>query len=139
VAAFIVTGLLPKPVEVETGRVARGGSPVSVLEEGKTRIRQPLCRSPAVAGYMRRVPVRAGDADRGGANAARGHPGLAVELSGSPRQGAGRSGGPLRRSLTDAAQRAGGKVPTAELDLARKELVRAEQLKRKGADRPQGI
>jgi len=131
-AAFIVTGLLPKPVEVETGRVTSGPLTVSVLEEGKTRIRNRYVVSPPVAGYMRRVPVRAGDRIVAGQTLL-----AAIQASPSgfldPRakaqaEAAVHSAEASRMQRSELVQSS-----TAELDLARKELVRAEQLKRKGA------
>lgn len=59
---LIVAGLWPKPVPVETASVKRGPLIVSVFEEGKTRIRHRYVVSPPVAGYLRRVPLRAGAA-----------------------------------------------------------------------------
>jgi len=41
--------------------VARGGLTVSVLEEGKTRIRNRYVISPPLAGLLQRTPLRAGD------------------------------------------------------------------------------
>ena len=41
--------------------VTRGPLTVTVLEEGKTRIRHRYIISPPVAGYLNRVPLRAGD------------------------------------------------------------------------------
>jgi len=131
-AAFIVTGLLPKPVEVETGHVTRGPLTVSVLEEGKTRIRNRYVVSPPVAGYMRRVPVRAGDRIVAGQT-------LLAVIQASPSSFLD----PRARAQAEAAVHSAEasrmqrselvQSSTAELDLARKELVRAEQLKRKGA------
>ncbi|MEI6034107.1 MAG: HlyD family efflux transporter periplasmic adaptor subunit [Verrucomicrobiae bacterium] len=131
-AAFIATGLLPKPVEVEMGTVARGPLTVSVLEEGKTRIRNRYVVSPPVAGYLRRVPVRAGDPIVAGET-------LLAVIQASP------SGflDPRARAQAEAAVRSAEasrlqrneqvQSASAELDLARKELVRSEQLRKKGA------
>lgn len=59
--AFVAYGLKPKPVPVETAVVARGPLTVSVLEEGKTRVRQRYVVTAPVAGNMQRVLLRAGD------------------------------------------------------------------------------
>src|SRR5262245_48159806 len=56
----IVLGLRPKPVTVESGTVVTGPFPMSVIEEGKTRIRHRYVVSPPVAGFLRRIPLRAG-------------------------------------------------------------------------------
>lgn len=59
--AGVVAGLMPQPVPVETSAVSRGPLTVSVFEEGKTRIRHRYTVSPPVAGFLERVPLRAGD------------------------------------------------------------------------------
>ena len=130
--AFLVAGLLPKPVQVEMGLVARGPLTVSVIEEGKTRIRNRYVVSPPVAGYLRRVPVRAGDPVVAGET-------LLAVIQSSPSSFLD----PRARAQAEAAVRSAEAVlqqrneqaqsATAELDLARKELVRAEQLRKKGA------
>ncbi len=130
--AFIVTGLLPKPVEVEMESVTRGPLTVSVLEEGKTRIRNRYVVSPPVAGYLRRVPVRAGDPITAGKT-------LLAVIEASPSSFLD----PRAKAQAEAAVRSAEAVlqqrnelvqsATAELDLARKELVRADQLRKKGA------
>lgn len=60
VLGAIVLGLLPKPIEVETAWVSRGPLTVSVLEEGKTRIRNRYVISAPITGLLNRVPLRAG-------------------------------------------------------------------------------
>jgi len=131
-AGFIVTGLMPKPVEVEMEAVTRGPLTVSVLEEGKTRIRDRYVVSPPVAGYLKRVPVRAGDPVVAGET-------LIAVIQASPSgfldprtkaqaESAVRSAEATLQQRNEQLQSA-----TAELDLARKELVRAEQLRKKGA------
>jgi len=131
-AAFIATGLLPKPVEVETCLVTRGPLTVSVLEEGKTRIRNRYVVSPQVAGYLRRVPVRAGDRIVAGET-------LLSVIQASPSSFLD----PRAKAQAEAAVRSAEAAlsqrneqvqsASAELDLARKELVRAGQLRNKGA------
>ena len=58
--AAVAYGLKPKPLVVETAEVKRGPLIVSVIEEGKTRIRHRHIISPPIAGYLRRVELRAG-------------------------------------------------------------------------------
>lgn len=60
--ALIAWGLWPKPVIIETGVVARGPLTVRISEEGKTRIRNRYLVAAPVAGTMRRVPLKPGDA-----------------------------------------------------------------------------
>jgi len=119
-------------VEVEMDSVARGPLTVSVLEDGKTRIRNRYVVSPSVAGYLRRVPVRAGDPIVAGET-------LLAVIQASPSSFLD----PRARAQAEAAVRSAeaalqqrneqAQSATAELDLARKELVRAEQLRTKGA------
>ena len=56
----IVFSLRPKPVVVETATIGTGPLTVSILEEGKTRIRHRFVISPPVAGLLNRIPHRAG-------------------------------------------------------------------------------
>ncbi len=58
---LVVMGLLPQPVLVTTAHVTTGPLIVSVLEEGKTRIRSRYVITPHVSGFLNRVPLRAGD------------------------------------------------------------------------------
>jgi HlyD family secretion protein len=58
--AAIVAGLLPKPTEVEVATVVTKPLTVSVLEEGKTRIRHRYVITPPVAGFLNRVLLRPG-------------------------------------------------------------------------------
>lgn len=129
---LVVTGLMPKPVEVEVARIARGPLTVTVLEEGKTRIRHRYVVSPPVSGYLRRVPVRAGDKI------------VAQETLLATVQAASSSFlDPRAQAQAEAAvqsseaarQQRNEQVRTAEseLELARKDLQRSEKLKEKGA------
>ncbi len=59
-AGLIVAGLWPKPPIVETARVTTGPLRVTVNEEGKTRIQQRYVVAAPVAGYLRRIPWKAG-------------------------------------------------------------------------------
>ncbi len=61
VLALIVAGLWPKPIKVETGVVAREALTVSVLEEGKTRVRNRYIVAVPVVGLMKRVTLKPGD------------------------------------------------------------------------------
>jgi len=58
--AFIVAGLWPKPVPVETAPATVGQLRATVNEEGKTRIRQRYTVCAPVAGQLRRIPFKAG-------------------------------------------------------------------------------
>ena len=131
-AFFIVTGLLPKPVEVEKASVVRGPLTVSVLEEGKTRIRDRYVVSPPLAGYLRRVPVRAGDpvvAEKTVLAVIQASPSSFLDPRAKAQsEAAVRSAEATRSQRTEQVDSA-----LAELELARKELLRSEQLRKKGA------
>ncbi len=62
ILAAAAWGLWPKPVVIEIGEVVRGPLTVHVSEEGKTRVRNRYVVSSPVAGVMRRVNLKAGDA-----------------------------------------------------------------------------
>jgi HlyD family secretion protein len=131
-AAFIVFGLLPKPLPVDLGVVTTGPLTVSVLEEGKTRIRNRYVVSPPIAGYLRRVPVRAGDALVAGET-------VVAIIQAAPSAFLD----PRARAQAEAAVRSAEAArmqrqeqresAEAELELARKDLTRAETLRTKGA------
>jgi HlyD family secretion protein len=57
----VAYGLKAKPIPVETAAVTRGPLTVSVLEEGKTRIRNRYVVAAPVSGSMRRVTLKTGD------------------------------------------------------------------------------
>lgn len=58
--AALVAGLMPRALEVEVETAKIGPLTVTVLEEGKTRIRHRYIISPPVAGYLNRVSLRPG-------------------------------------------------------------------------------
>lgn len=59
--ALLAYAMRPKPIAVEVATVGRGALTVSVLEEGKTRIRNRYVVSPPLTGLLQRTPLRAGD------------------------------------------------------------------------------
>jgi HlyD family secretion protein len=61
VAAAVVAGLRPQPQAVDLTTLAPGPLTVSVLEEGKTRIRHRHVVAAPVAGVLERIDLRAGD------------------------------------------------------------------------------
>jgi HlyD family secretion protein len=131
-AAFIVFGLLPKPVPVDLGKVSAGPLTVTVLEEGKTRIRNRYVVSPPIAGFLRRVPVRAGDAVVAGETVVaviQAAPSAFLEpRARAQAEAAVRSAEAARMQRQEQSESA-----AAELALARKELARAQTLRTKGA------
>ncbi len=129
---FIVWGLLPKPITVDESVVTRGPLKVSVLEEGQTRIRNRYVVSPPVAGFLQRVPVRAGDPIVAGETV------LATIISApsaflDPRARA--QAAAAIDSAEAARQQRNEQVESAnaELALAKRELERTDRLRRKGA------
>ena len=128
----IVNALRPKPIAVEVGAITRGPLTVTVLEEGKTRIRHRYLITPPVAGYLNRVPLRAGDRIEAGRTVlATVQPQPASFLD--PRA---RAEAEARVKAAEAARMQREtqiERARAALDLAQKELVRARDLKKSGA------
>ena len=128
----IIAGLRPRPLVVETGTVTTGPLDVTVLEEGKTRIRHRYVISPAVGGYLNRVPLRAGDRIEAGQT-------VLATLQAQPSSfldPRARAGAEARLKATGAMKmRAESELEriTATLALAQKEKVRAANLKTTGA------
>jgi HlyD family secretion protein len=129
---LLVNGLRPRPVEVETGMVTTGPLTVTVLEEGKTRIRHRHVVSLPVSGFLRRVELRAG------ASVKKGETVLAVIEAESPSllnpralaqaEARVKSAEATRDQREAAMERA-----RATLALAKKDWERADQLRRTGA------
>jgi len=65
-AGAVVAGLRPQPLAVELAPVTIAPLTVSVLEEGKTRIRHRYVVAAPVAGHLGRIPLRAGDQMKAG-------------------------------------------------------------------------
>lgn len=129
---LILSGFLPKPIPVEMGVVSRGPLIVTVMEEGKTRIRHRYMVSPPVAGYLERVPLRAA------APIVANETVVATLKANSasfldPRAKA-QAEAALKSSDAAVSQRQ-AQLETArtELELAIKELARADKLKTSGA------
>ena len=131
-AVAIVAGMWPKPVRVDTAAITRGPLTLSVFEEGKTRIRHRYVISSPIAGFLNRVEFRPGARIQ-----ARKTVLAAVEaqLSGfldaralaetEARVKAAEATKMQRSSEVDRAM--------AALDLANKELGRADALRKTGA------
>lgn len=129
VLAAIVIGFLPQAIRVETAPVQRGALVVSVLEEGKTRIRHRHTISPPVAGFLNRVELRAGAPIRAGQTVL-----ATIEPAQSPLLD------PRARAEAEARVRGAEAIKQSReaereraataLDLARKELARAESLRK---------
>jgi HlyD family secretion protein len=132
VAAVIVWGLVPRPTPVDVGAVTRGPLKVTVLEEGKTRIRHRYVISSPVPAYLERVPLRAGDPIvEGETVVATLAPAPASFLDPRARAQAVAA----EQSANAAIEQHSAQVESvrAQLDLAEKELKRNAQLRRTGA------
>jgi HlyD family secretion protein len=128
----IVSALRPSATPVEVATITTGPLTVSVLEEGKTRIRHRFLISPPVAGLLERVELRAGAPIKAGETVlATIQPQPSSFLD--PRSQAEAE---ARLKGADAARRqreAQVERAKSALTLAEKELVRAKDLKSSGA------
>jgi HlyD family secretion protein len=128
----IIAGLWPKPTRVETGTVTRGPLVVSVFEEGKTRIRHRYTISPPVGGFLNRVELRAGAPIRAGETVL-----ATIEPASAPFLDVrARAEAEARVSAAETirqGRQAELERARAALDLARRELARAEPLHQSGA------
>lgn len=129
---MIISAMAPKPVEVEIAQVTTGPLTVTVLEEGKTRIRHRYMILPPVAGLLNRVDLRAGAKIEAGKTVLAT---LAPEPSSflNPRAQAEaearvKSAESSRMQRETQVERA-----RAALSLAEKEMARAQELKKSGA------
>ena len=66
IVAIITYGLWPKPIEVEVGAVSMSPLAVSILEEGKTRVRHRYEVAAPTTGTLERVALRPGDPVKAG-------------------------------------------------------------------------
>ena len=128
----IVAGLRPRPIEVETASVTTGPLEVTVLEEGKTRIRHRYVISPPISGYLNRIALRAGDRIVAGQT-------VLATIQAQPSaflDPRARAEAEARANAAAATkQRAESELERlqASLALAQKEKARAADLKTKGA------
>ena len=128
----IVAGIWPKPVRVETAAITRGPLTVSVFEEGKTRIRHRYVISSPVAGFLNRVEFRPGVRIQSGKTVLAT---IEAQLSGflDARALAEAEAHVKAAEATKMQRNAELDRATAALDLANKELGRAEALRKTGA------
>jgi HlyD family secretion protein len=66
IIALLAFGLWPKPIEVEIGEVAVAPLAVSILEEGKTRVRHRYEVAAPTSGTLERIAWRPGDVVKAG-------------------------------------------------------------------------
>jgi HlyD family secretion protein len=128
----LFNALRPQPIAVEIGTVKHGPLTVTVLEEGKTRIRHRYTISPPVAGYLNRIPLRAGARIEAGKTVlATIQPQPASFLD--PRARAEAEARVKAAEATKMQRETQIERATAALDLANKELERAKELRKSGA------
>jgi HlyD family secretion protein len=132
ILAAVATGLRPKPITVETALVGRGPLVVTVFEEGKTRIRHRYVISPPVAGFLNRVELRAGAPIKAGETVLAT---MKAESSGflDPRTRAEAEARAKAAETTRMQRQAELDRANASLELAKKEFVRADALRKTGA------
>jgi HlyD family secretion protein len=129
---FIINGLRPKPTEVEVAKVSTGPLVVTVLEEGKTRIRHRYVVSAPVFGNLRRVELRAGAAIEAGKTVLAT---MVAETSAllNPRALAEAEARVKAAEATRDQREAGLERARAALSLAKKDWERKNALQRTGA------
>ena len=137
VAAAIVWGFLPRPVEVEAVPATPGRLEVSVEEEGRTRVKERYLISAPVAGYARRIGLKVGDAVHLGQRLAALEPARSEALDPRSRLEAQARIRAAEAGL--AAAREQSRAAEAEAHLAGQELRRAESLGREGFYSPQAV
>jgi HlyD family secretion protein len=114
-------------VPVDLAEVKRGPLTVTVEEEGKTRVRERYLVSAPVAGYVRRIGVKAGDAVAAGQVIAVIEPARSVALDPRTRAQAQAQVSAAQAALAAAQENA--RAAAAGAQLAQQERVRAESLR----------
>jgi len=130
-AALVVVGLaigfMPRAVPVDVAEVKRAPLTVTVEEEGKTRVRERYLVSAPVAGYARRIDLKAGDAVPAGQVLAVIEPARPVALDPRTRVQAQAQVSAAQAALAAAQENA--RAAAAAAQLAQQERVRAESLR----------
>jgi len=130
-AALVVVGLaigfMPRAVPVDVAEVKRAPLTVTVEEEGKTRVRERYLVSAPVAGYARRIDLKAGDAVAAGQVLAVIEPARPVALDPRTRVQAQAQVSAAQAALAAAQENA--RAAAAAAQLAQQERVRAESLR----------
>lgn len=125
--AGLVYGFMPRPQPVDIVTLKRAPLTVTVEEEGKTRVRDRYQVSAPVAGYVRRIELRAGDAVANGQVLAVIEPARSVALDPRTRAQTRAQLSAAGAALAVAQENARAAAATAEL--AQQERVRAESLR----------
>ena len=127
VAAGLVIGFMPRAVPVDVAEVKRAPLTVTVEEEGKTRVRERYLVSAPVAGYARRIDLKAGAAVAAGQVLAVIEPARSVALDPRTRVQAQAQVSAAQAALAAAEENA--RAAAAAAQLAQQERVRAESLR----------
>ena len=122
----LVYGFLPRPVPVDTAAVEKGPLVVTVEEEGKTRVMDRYVVSAPMAGFARRIALKAGDALEPGQVLAVLEPARSDALDPRTRAQARAQVSAAEAAL--AAARENARAAEASAQLARQELERTERL-----------
>ena len=128
VAGGLWLGFYPPAVPVDIAAVTRGPLVVAVEEEGKTRVRDRYVVSAPIAGYVRRIDHRAGDAVRTGQVLAVIEPSRAATLD--PRAQAQAEAQVKAAAAAAAAAQENARAAAAQSELARQEMERTDSLRR---------
>jgi HlyD family secretion protein len=128
VVGGLLFGFFPGAVPVETTAVTKGPLVVTVEEEGKTRVRDRYVISAPVAGHLRRIELRVGDALQIAQTVAVIEPMRSSALD--PRSHAQAAAMLQAAEAVLAAARANAKAAAAQAELARQELDRADALRK---------
>jgi len=127
VAGGLALGFMPRAVPVDVAEVTRGPLAVTVEEEGKTRVTERYAVSAPVAGYVRRIDLKAGDAVAARQVIAVIEPARSVALDPRARAQAQGQAGAAQAAL--AAAQANARAASAAAQLAQQERARAESLR----------
>lgn len=127
VAGGLWLGFHPPAVPVDIATVTRGPLVVAVEEEGKTRVRDRYVVSAPIAGYVRRIDLRAGVAVRAGQALAVIEPSRAAALD--PRTQAQAEAQVKAAEAAQSAAQENARAAAAQSDLARQELARTDSLR----------
>lgn len=132
VITMIVLSLRPKPVEVEIASIQTAPLTVSVLEEGKTRIRHRYVISSTVPGFLERIALRPGAPIEAGKTVLAVVQPQAVTFLDARARGEAEA----RLKAAEAAKKQQNEQlerARVALDLAQKEATRLNALKKSGA------
>ncbi len=127
VGTGLVLGFMQRAVPVDIAAVTRAPLTVTVEEEGKTQVRERYQVAAPVAGYVRRIDLKAGDAVAAGQVLAVIEPGRASALDPRTRAQAQAQASAAEAALAVAQQNAHAATATSEL--AQQERSRAESLR----------